>query len=418
MRPSVVLGTVASLLLALACAGPPQSSAGPRWTSTGEMNEGRMWHTATVLPSGLVLAAGGIDRMGWTGDAGAIEALSSAELYDPAQGTWTMTGSMKDQRLDPSNAFLVPTGVHAGEVMKIGGCARDFETGDGSGWIYCQMLATTEFYVPATGTWEPGPRMLHAAGDAIQFADGKLLAIGSHDVGDRPPGPDVQLLDLSAPEPAWRLVSPMRFARWASSIVLLASGEVLVVGGLSDFSTQASSAAERYDPLNDRWRTAASLPEPRSGAVLIRLPRGNVLLAGGCTSAQSDCAYPAPPTTKAWIYEPDQDVWRPTSPMNYPHLWASAVMLDSGKVLLAGGNFKSYGESGINWYPSPTPEIFDPESETWSPTEPMPHYVMGSGGSGAMVKLSSGAVLFTGGSANGNPPENEFVAIPAAQLFH
>src|SRR5512143_1731282 len=152
MRPSVVLGAAASLSVALACAGPPERSGNspePQWTLTAEMNDARMRHTATVLPSGLVLVAGGIDRLGWTGDAGTIDGLASAELYDPLQGTWTKTGSMRSPRIDHHGyAFLISAGVHVGEVMKVGGCSGYFETGDG--WIYCQPLATTEFYVPAT----------------------------------------------------------------------------------------------------------------------------------------------------------------------------------------------------------------------------------------------------------------------------
>ena len=51
-----------------------------RFTATGNMLTARSWHTATLLPDGRVLIAGG------TGDAnvktGGIDALSSAELYD------------------------------------------------------------------------------------------------------------------------------------------------------------------------------------------------------------------------------------------------------------------------------------------------------------------------------------------------
>src|SRR5436190_3650209 len=55
------------------------------WTATGSLNTGRFRHTATLLPNGMVLVAGGH----------ANEApFASAELYDPASGTWTTTGSL------------------------------------------------------------------------------------------------------------------------------------------------------------------------------------------------------------------------------------------------------------------------------------------------------------------------------------
>ena len=50
-------------------------------------------HTATLLPNGKVLVAGG-----YNGSA----VLSSAELYDPATGTWTATGSL-EHRTRPSH---------------------------------------------------------------------------------------------------------------------------------------------------------------------------------------------------------------------------------------------------------------------------------------------------------------------------
>src|SRR5262245_49511078 len=60
------------------------------WSQTGAMNGRRMDHTATLLPNGKVLVAGGINRNA---------TLSSAELFDPLAGTWTPTGSMTTQRL-------------------------------------------------------------------------------------------------------------------------------------------------------------------------------------------------------------------------------------------------------------------------------------------------------------------------------
>ena len=59
------------------------------WTATGSLNTARYYHTATLLPNGKVLVAGGSDGSG---------PLSSAELYDPASGTWSATGSLNTAR--------------------------------------------------------------------------------------------------------------------------------------------------------------------------------------------------------------------------------------------------------------------------------------------------------------------------------
>ena len=56
----------------------------PSWTLTGSLNDARSAHTATLLPNGEVLVAGG--------RRGTSDILNSAELYNPATGTWTVVG--------------------------------------------------------------------------------------------------------------------------------------------------------------------------------------------------------------------------------------------------------------------------------------------------------------------------------------
>ena len=72
------------------------------WTLTGSLNTARIAHTATLLPNGMVLVAGGFDNAG--------NALHSAELYDPASGTWTVTGSLNTAR-DYHTATLLSNGM-------------------------------------------------------------------------------------------------------------------------------------------------------------------------------------------------------------------------------------------------------------------------------------------------------------------
>src|SRR5215472_13324940 len=71
-------------------------SAGGTWTATGSMGTARYSHTATLLPSGKVLVAGGYN----------VSYSSSAELYDPAAGTWTATGSLGTARLQHTETLL------------------------------------------------------------------------------------------------------------------------------------------------------------------------------------------------------------------------------------------------------------------------------------------------------------------------
>ena len=68
------------------------------WSNTGSLGTARYFHTATLLPSGQVLAAGGYN--------GGF--LGSAELYDPATGSWSNTGSLAVRAVH--TATLLPSG--------------------------------------------------------------------------------------------------------------------------------------------------------------------------------------------------------------------------------------------------------------------------------------------------------------------
>jgi len=100
------------------------------WTTTGGLKTARYRHTTTLLENGMVLVAGG-------GDLGAAnDAFREAELYDPASGTWTATGS-----LNRPHAYHTATLLENGMVLVAGGI-------DLSGFS-----PTTELYDPASGTW-------------------------------------------------------------------------------------------------------------------------------------------------------------------------------------------------------------------------------------------------------------------------
>src|SRR5438046_636019 len=85
----LVLGclTVVAALTASVRPVSAQSTA-PRWSYTGGLNEPRSFASATTLQDGRVLVAGG------NGSYDDYVPLTSAELYNPVTGTWTMTGSL------------------------------------------------------------------------------------------------------------------------------------------------------------------------------------------------------------------------------------------------------------------------------------------------------------------------------------
>jgi hypothetical protein len=91
--------SLSAVLLTLTGA-PARNQPSASWTETGSMGTARAFPTATLLPNGKVLLAGGSNFSG---------TLRTAELYDPATGTWTATGNMSTAR-ELHTATLLPNG--------------------------------------------------------------------------------------------------------------------------------------------------------------------------------------------------------------------------------------------------------------------------------------------------------------------
>jgi len=102
------------------------------WTTTGQMKSARTLHTASLLRDGKVLVAGG-----QSGTYPSVVYASSAELYDPNTGNWTVTGSLGTGRAQHTETVL-PNG----KVLVVGGSAGTYA-----------VFATAELYDPIAATW-------------------------------------------------------------------------------------------------------------------------------------------------------------------------------------------------------------------------------------------------------------------------
>jgi hypothetical protein len=129
------------------------------FASTGGMSVPRLNHTATLLPNGKVLIAGG-------SNGGLAVAIS--EIYDSATGQFTRTGDMRTARIGPTATLLADS-----SVLITGGYSGTFSSD--------QYFASAEKYNPATGTFAAlstsmtFPRFLHAA---TALSNGKVLIAG------------------------------------------------------------------------------------------------------------------------------------------------------------------------------------------------------------------------------------------------
>jgi len=295
------------------------------WSATAPMANGRYMHTATLLPNGKVLIAGGYNGIG--------PYLRGAELYDPTSGTWTSTGSMATARFG-ATATLLPNG----KVLIAGG----FNNND-------QVLSSTELYDPASGTWSTsGPmttgRLNHSA---ALLPNGKVLAGGGYDGTGYPAS--AELYDPATG--TWTATAPMSVAHYQHTMTLLPNGKVLVAGGYNSTNGYLVSA-ELYDPVAGTWTATGSLANARYGHTATLLPNGKVFVTGGSNSAGYNVG--------AELYDPSLGTWTAMTVLTArtQHI---ATLLPGGNVLVAGGR----GTAGAYLRSA---ELYDPSAPSWAAT--------------------------------------------------
>jgi len=285
-----------------------------RWTLVAPLGRARAFHTATALADGTVLVVGG---HGATPDPAAAETPATAERYDPATDRWSALPGPQAGRVEHT-ATLLPDG----RVLVVGGIGVGGERALGA-----------EIYDPAAGRWRataPPPSVPLTRNAATLLADGTVLVTG----GTTPPPPTCQgggctlgttaaALRYDPVADRWTAVAPMTSARAGHTATLLPDGSVLVVGG---------GQAERYDPRADRWTPTAAQPAGHAfDHTATALPDGSVLVAGGGDRGG------VPYTTAADRYDPVGDRWTAAGTLQAARSRHTATRLLDGRVLVAGG---------------------------------------------------------------------------------
>lgn len=446
--------------VSLASAELYEPDLGARWQPTGSLRQARSAHTATLLPDGDVLVAGGLRTTTSVTPPRMIDPLAGAELYHPKSGTWTATGSLASARAFATATLLrgppSQCGTNCGKVLVAGGIGADATgraqtiasaelynpasgswsttgsmttpralhtatllpggkvlvvAGAGPGGAEprnANQLASAELYDPVSGTWAAtgsltgtttppatntprGARLGHSAvlldRGACGSNCGKVLIAGG--VGGVGTGPALSSAELYDPGTGtFRATSNMSQLRQSQTSSVLANGKVLVVGGIGGFSTRPPNlnTAETYDPATETWTPAGSLSARRVAATATLLNDGQVLIAGGVGggNAMGATNTPGPGLFSSEIFNSASNSFSRTSYLNTARVYHTATLLPSGpasvcghncgKVLVAGGNAELIGTF------APYFDLQSPLSsaELYAPPQPMPRALVRS----------------------------------------
>ena len=173
------------------------------WTKTGDLNQGRIYHTATLLKDGKVLVTGG------SGPSGVP--FGTAELYDPSTGKWASTGGLGWWRSGHTATLL-----KNGWVLVAGG----YDTWNTRLYISELYIPTNKGFTRTTGDMKVG----RAGHKAELLDDGRVLVMGG--CGD--PN-SCEVFDPGSG--TWTLAGSQHSSHSGFTAHRLLNGKVLTVGG-------------------------------------------------------------------------------------------------------------------------------------------------------------------------------------------
>jgi hypothetical protein len=335
------------------------------FTATGGMVGGRSGHSATLLPNGIVLVAGGADQLG---------ALASAELFDPTKGTFMATGDLVAPRQGHTATLLAD-----GKVLIAGG-----EDNVGP-------IGSAELYDPVTGRFSSLGNMNNArwSHTATLLANGKVLIAGGASNTDSQDS--AELFDPASG--SFTAIENMMSARMHHTATPLANGKVLLIGGWSSYSPITPLAsAELFDPATNMFISVGSMSIPRYFHKSTLLPDGRVLVSGGSEHHFS--------VSSVETYDPVSETFVVAGNLSAKRTSHTVTLLPSGKVLIVGGTYVFSGSDAPQSTVLASSELYTPASQKSIFTATLQTPRVGH----TATLLNDGRVLVTGGvDGNGNP---------------
>jgi hypothetical protein len=295
------------------------------FTPTGSMSAERELPTATLLGDGRVLVVGG---WGGTSD-GATDFMTSAEIWDPATGSFEQAGTLLGGREGHTATLL-----QDGRVLIAGGTGVD------------RPPAPAEIWDPSTMSFSPtgSPAVSLFEARATLLPDGRVLIVGSSETG----GVAVTSAEVwDAETGTFGPGDALPEAQYPAG-TLLDEGRVLVLTDI--VATDANGArthgrwsATIWDPVTGYPSPAGSLGVARGGSfTTTRLSDGRVLVTGGSGCLKRGAC--GGPVADAEIWDPTTMSSSPTGPLGEPRALHAATLLRDGRVLVVGGSHSRTAE--------------------------------------------------------------------------
>jgi hypothetical protein len=289
-------------------------SAFKNWDTIGSgMLTARVFHSATNLPDGTILVAGG---------SNGPNVLRSAEIYSPTTRTSAFTRQPMHDVRDLHTATLLPNG----RVLIAGGFTTN-ATSTGS-------TSTSEIYYPDTQVFLRAGSMNQARSNhsAAAMPDGSVMVAGGF-------GPNDVITNTAeifySTAMAWRAAPVMPSARALNTATTLRDGRIMLAGGINSGGVLSSVVA--FNPVTGTWAALASMPSALHSHTATLLLDGRVLVAGGNDGfGEADASY---------IYDPSADAWSATpvpggrgTILQEPRFGHNALGLPNGDVVISGGS--------------------------------------------------------------------------------
>lgn len=298
--------------------------------------------------------------------------MQNTSFAQQSYGGWSVSDYLHDSRAEHASVVLPDS-----NILVIGGHGRINYQGI--------ELSSCEIYDIKTGKWRYTDSMSvdRCYHKGILLDNGKVLVIGGFNRRT------CELFDPATEK--WTVIDSTVDKRyWQFTATKLKSGKVLVTGGHYFGNGYKGSVTQKtcelFDLETNKWTLTDSLKVERQSHTATLLKNGKILVVGGTDLYGHELK-------SCEIYDPETNKWSYTDSLKEERRDHLAVLLPDGKVLVTGGkNSREWGDYIGKWVTSV--EIFDPETNKWSPGRDRILAIAGQQG----FLLSNGNVMFLGGT--------------------